>query len=491
MDHFAVLLVVIPLSGAFFVPIVGRESGRGYQVTLGTVLLTTLCAAALLMLTARGQAISYHLGNWLPPWGVEIRVDAFSASLSFFFSLVYVAVIAFSARDVPHELHPSALRWYWSLMLLLLAGLLGVGSAADLFNLFVFTEIYSLAACGIISVRDRMDSLEAALKYLLLSAVAAGCILLGISLIYMVTGHLNYSYLAAALPAATASSPRTVLAAVALLATGYALKSALFPLHMWLPDAHSSALSPASAVLSGLAVKAGIIALFQLFASVLSASPPVARALPIFFAVLAVGGMIFGALFAMTQVDLKRMLAYSTVVQVGYIYLAFSVLNPIALTGAILHIINHALLKAMLFLSAGLIIHRTGKRRIADLHGIARQMPLTMIAFTIGAMGMVGIPPSNGFVSKWHMVLGTLEAGQPLAAGVILLSSLFSALYYFPLVTAGWFGSPSAQAPAGSEGPPGMLWPVLGLAAACLLLGIIPGTIVNLLSEAAKGLLGY
>ncbi len=490
MDHLAVLLTVIPLSGAFFVPMFGREGDRGYRVALGTVLLTTACAAALLVITGRGQAISYYVGNWAPPWGIEIRVDAFSAFLSFSFSLVYLAVIAYSARDVSHELNPAALRWYWSLMLLLLAGLLGVSSAADLFNLFVFTEIYSLAACGIISVRDRMDSLEAALKYLLLSAVAAGCILLGISLIYMVTGHLNYAHLATALPAAVATSPRTVLAAVALLATGFGLKSALFPLHMWLPDAHSSALSPASAVLSGIAVKAGIIALFRLFASVLSASPAVVRAMPTFLAVLAVGGMIFGALFAMTQTDLKRMLAYSTVVQVGYIYLAFSVLNPVALTGAILHIVNHALLKGMLFLSAGLIIHRTGKRRIADLQGIGREMPLTMIALTIGAMGMVGIPLTNGFVSKWHMVLGSLEAGQPLAAGVILLSSLFSALYYFPLVIAGWFGNPAAPAPARPEAPPSMLWPVLGLGAVSLILGIVPEPVVNVLGEAAKHLLG-
>ncbi|HCC32528.1 MAG TPA: monovalent cation/H+ antiporter subunit D family protein [Clostridiales bacterium] len=490
MDHLAVLLVVIPLSGAFFVPVFGRQGGRGYRIALGTVLLTTGCAAALLIITARGQAISYLVGDWPPPWGVELRVDAFSAFLSFFFSLIYVAVIAFSARDVPHDLNPAALRWYWSLMLLLLAGLLGVASAADLFNLFVFTEIYSLAACGIISVRDRMDSLEAALKYLLLSAVAAGCILLGISLIYMVTGHLNYAYLATALPDVAAGYPRTVLAAVALLATGYGMKSALFPLHIWLPDAHSSALSPASAVLSGLAVKAGIIALFRLFASVLSASPAVVRAMPAFLGVLAVGGMIFGALFAMTQTDLKRMLAYSTVVQIGYIYLAFSVLNPVALTGAILHIVNHALLKGMLFLSAGLIIHRTGKRRIADLHGIARQMPLTMIAFTIGAMGMVGIPLTNGFVSKWYMVLGTLEAGQPLAAVVILLSSLLSALYYFPLVIAGWFGSPPAPGQARPEGPPSMLWPVLGMGAACLILGVIPGPVISVLGEAARVLLG-
>jgi multicomponent Na+:H+ antiporter subunit D len=268
------------------------------------------------------------------------------------------------------------------------------------------------------------------------------------------------------------------------------LKSALFPLHMWLPDAHSSALSPASAVLSGMAVKAGIIALFRLFASVLSASPAVVRAMPAFLGVLAVGGMIFGALFAMTQTDLKRMLAYSTVVQIGYIYLAFSVLNPVALTGAILHIVNHALLKGMLFLSAGLIIHRTGKRRIADLHGIARQMPLTMIAFTVGAMGMVGIPLTNGFVSKWHMVLGSMEAGHPLAAAVILLSSLFSALYYFPLVIAGWFGSPPAAEEASPEGPPSMLWPVLGLGTASLILGVMPGPAIQVLGEAARVLLG-
>ncbi|HSW10704.1 MAG TPA: proton-conducting transporter membrane subunit [Bacillota bacterium] len=490
MDHLAVLLVVIPLSGAFLVPMIGRQGARGYRIALGTVLLTAACATTLLIITARGQAISYFVGDWRPPWGIELRVDAFSSFLSFFFSWIYVAVITFSARDVTHDLNPAALRWYWSLMLLLLAGLLGVGSAADLFNLFVFTEIYSLAACGIISVRDRMDSLEAALKYLLLSAVAAGCILLGISLIYMVTGHLNYGYLATALPAAAAASPRTVLAAVALLATGYAMKSALFPLHIWLPDAHSSALSPASAVLSGLAVKAGIIALFRLFASVLSASPAVVRAMPAFLGVLAVGGMIFGALFAMTQTDLKRMLAYSTVVQIGYIYLAFSVLNPVALTGAILHIVNHALLKGMLFLSAGLIIHRTGKRRIADLQGIARQMPLTMTAFTIGAMGMVGIPLTNGFVSKWYMVLGTLEAGQPAAAVVILLSSLLSALYYFPLVIAGWFGSPPAPEPAQPEGPPSMLWPVLGLGTACLILGVIPGPAIRVLGAAARVLLG-
>ncbi|MDQ7793753.1 MAG: proton-conducting transporter membrane subunit [bacterium] len=489
LKHLPVLLTVMPLAGAFLVPVFGR-SGRGHRMALVTVAVTLLAAVTMLGITAGGEVLRYRVGDWPPPWGIELRVDALGALLASFFALVYLAVTIFAGRDIPGELNPASVHWYWSLLLLLLAGINGVVTAHDLFNLFVFTEVFSLAACGIISIRDRLDSLEAAIKYLILSAVAAGCILLGIALVYMVTGHLNLSYLAAELPMAARLYPKNVLAMVALLTTGFALKSALFPLHVWLPDAHSSAPSPSSALLSGLVVKVGIVALIRLFTTVFTGPVIAALPVPVFMIVMAVGGIIFGALFAMTQRDLKRMLAYSTVTQVGYIYLGFGLLNETALTGALLHIINHALLKSMLFMCAGLFIHRTGKRRIADMAGLARHMPLTMSCFTIGAMAMVGIPVTNGFVSKWHLVLGTLHGGQPLLAGVILLSSLLSSIYYFPVVVAGWFGHPASPPPPGPEGPPSMVWPIVALASLCLILGVWPHLPLRLLGDVARTLLG-
>ncbi len=490
MRHLPILLTVVPLTGAFLVPVLGRRPDRAYRLALLSVLLVLACAAGLLAMTGSGQTLQYYVGDWPPPWGIEVRVDALGAMLATFFAFVYLMVVLYAGSSVRAELGPAAQFWYWSLLLLLLAGINGVLTARDLFNLFVFTEIASLSACAIISVRDRLDSMEAALKYLILSAVAGGCILLGVALLYMVTGQLHLDHLGAALPAAAGSYPRVLLAALALLVSGFALKSALFPLHVWLPDAHSSAPSPSSAILSGLVVKLGIVALVRLFFVVFDWRRLVTLPLPTMVMAMGALGIVLGALFAMGQRDLKRMLAYSTVVQVGYIYFGLALLDEIALTGALMHVVNHALLKSMLFLCVGLIISRTGERSTAAMAGLARSMPLTVASFTVGAAAMVGIPLTNGFVSKWYMVLGTLNSGRPAMVAVILVSSLLSALYYFPLVVSAYFGRPASPQAEGPEGPPAMVWPVVGLAAVCLVLGIWPELPLRLLGGVARVMLG-
>jgi len=491
VNHLPALVIVLPLVFAFLLPLFDRwRRGWCTPAALGVLAFSFAASLAMAWQVVSEGPFYYQMGNWPPPWGIELYVDYLAAFTAVTMTGVSLVVLVYASKDLLHELKPSLLGWYYTLYLLLIASMVGMALTNDIFNLFVFVEICAIAACGIISIKATKECLEASFKYLVLSALGSGCLLLAIALLYMVTGQLNFNFIARALPEAMQLYPNNILAALALLLVGMGVKAALFPLHVWLPDAHSSAPSPSSAVLSGLVIKIYAVALlkllYQVFPPSIFVDTPVLTIL-LWMSALAI---IIGSMFAIVQEDIKKMLAYSSVAQIGYVFMGFAILDQSALTGGILHVFNHALMKAMLFLAAGAFIYSTGVRRLSDLKGIGHTMPIPAAAFTIGALAMVGIPLTNGFISKWYLVLGALHGGQPFYAAVILLSSLLNGIYYLPIIVNAFFGQPEGRVAEPQRLPRRMQVPLVVLGFGCLLFGVFPSLVLGLASRASQALLG-
>lgn len=482
MVHAPVLVVVTLLSAAFVVPLLYRKPQVAQVIFLVAVALAAVLSVRLALLVLREGSISYYLGGWLPPFGIEVVADAFSAYASLIIALIALPIayfVVFAPREV------AAPCSYMALILLLLAAMHGMVLAGDLFNLYVFIEICSLCAISIIAVKGTRDSIEASFRYLVLSVLGSGGILFAIALIFMISGHLNMGYIKEALQITASLYPLNLLAALSFLFVGFAVKAAIFPLHIWLPEAHSTAPTASSALLSGLVVKAYLIAFIRIIYMVLGTELFLALPLRPIFLVLASCAILVGSAFAIVQNNIKRMLAYSTVAQMGYIVLGFGLFSQRALEGSTLHILNHAITKSLLFLSAGVIIKQSGTNRLSELKGMGRKMPFTFVVFTIGAFSMVGIPGFAGFVSKLYLALGALDIGQIIFAVLILISSLLNATYYLPIVVNAFFGQGEASTRQGSDPKLSVMAPLLVFASAVIVMGLFPSVVMPLVRQAA------
>lgn len=480
----ACLTAVVPSKGT------GLPGGLALAAHFLALVLTGYLTWAVL----RFGELRYSLGGWLTPWGIEFLVTRLSVFLLITILSVSTLILVFSLTDLRHEIETRLLGGYYTLYLLLVGALVTLCVTNDLFNMFVLMEVAAIGACGIIAVKGGPDCTEASLKYLILSCLGTGGILLATALIYKLTGHLNIDYIAEGMQTALSEYPINSMVALALFSVGFIVKAALFPLHVWLPDAHSSAPSPSSALLSGLVIKVYAVLYLRILVSVYP--PRVFLVLPVseLILILASISIIAGSLYAMAQTDIKRMLAYSSIAQIGYVFLGIGLMHETGLTGGLLHIFNHAMMKSMLFLSVGAIIYCTGIRNIKDMKGIGLQMPLAMSAFTVGAMAMVGIPATNGFISKLYLAMGTVEAGRPFYLGVILLSSLLNGIYYFPIVIGAFFGQRDAEswpeAPCNcTRLPLTMGVPLFVLAVGCVFFGIFPRHMLGLVEGAVAVML--
>jgi len=487
-QHFPALIIAILFSIAFLSPILYRWARKASAPALLVSLsLALVMAISLLIQVHQGGEIYYHMGGWEPPYGVEFKVDYFRAYMLLVVLAVSLWIMVYALKDLQHELKIGMLGWYYSLYALLVGSMAGIAMTNDLFNLFVLMEICAISACAIISIKEDRACLEASFKYLILSAMGTGCFLLGVAMLYMVTGQFNYDLVNQALPVAVEQYPNNMFAASALFIVAFGTKAALFPLHVWLPDAHASAPSPSSAMLSGIVIKIYAFALFIMFYQLFPR--PLLDSIPLNEIVLwlATAGIMFGSIFAMVQVDIKKMLAYSSIGQIGYVFLGIGLDDTIALTGGFYHLLVHALMKSMLFMAAGVIIYSTGVRQIKQLAGVGQVLPVTMIAFTIGAASMIGIPGTGGLISKWYLALGALEIGRPFFVVIILASSLLNAVYYMPIVVNAFMYQEKFEHVA-KPVPRQMLIPLLFGVAAIIFFGVVPGPTLDLL-EYAIGLL--
>jgi len=348
-------------------------------------------------------------------------------------------------------------------------------------------EVATLSCVGLVSSQKRPQAAKAAFRYLILATIGSAFVLGGIGFIYIITGHLNMGFASQKLSDIWQNNPRVVWTAFSFMLVGFGVKSAVFPLHIWLPDAHSVAPAPASAVLSGLAVKGYLFCLLKVLYFVFG--PSLMQVYSV-HRILVLAGMIAivaGSILALAQSELKRRLAFSTVAQVGYIILGFGLVNTKGLAGSLFYLLSHAVIKSALFLSAGAIVNVTGKKHIKDLAGIGKKMPVTMAAFTISSLGLVGIPLLSGFIGKWNLLLGSLETENLLPVIVIIAGSVFCAAYLFPVIRIAYF-EPAPDNDLKDPGLPQKIALIL-LSIMIIVLGTVPGSVLELANRAAAELL--
>ncbi|MEW6244773.1 MAG: proton-conducting transporter membrane subunit [Bacillota bacterium] len=478
LKNLPVMVVVFLLIAGYMMPVVARWDRKKCAPFAALAMGFGVLGSVLLMNTviASGQPITYNLGGWIPPWGIAVRIDYAESFMLMLLTGVGAFILWYASGDIGSELGHKITGWYYTAFLLLLAAMLGMAMANDLFNLYVFMEVSGICACALVAAKGDREATEAALKYLLLATIGSGFVLFGIGMLYMLTGHLNLDFVAIQMRRVWVFYPTVTWVATSFFVVGFAVKSALFPLHIWLPDAHSSAPSPSSAVLSGLVVKIYAFALMKLlylvFSGLFTESFPVALAVRYILLVFSAMAILGGSLFALVQVDVKRLLAYSTVAQMGYIFLGIGLGSPAGLAAAMLHILNHAVMKSCLFLSAGSFIHVAGVRQVRDFTGLSKTMPWTSAAFSIAALSMIGFPPLAGFASKWYLSEGAMQSGEPVFVVLMVVSSFLNAWYYLPLV--GRIYSVGEDSGVKEDIPLSMRLPVVLLAACCVVLGLFP-----------------
>ena len=465
---------------------------RKHKTILATVsiLASIVFASTLSSQILSGNKITYHLGDWIGPLGISLVVDG----LSFFFSLIILGLgLLVIIYSIPERRYG---RTFYFLLLVSLSSMIGVIYTADIFNMYVFYELLSLAVYLLIAYPKTGVTLRASFNYLIMGGVGLSFFLLGIGFLYAMTGTLDIFHIAEKLPTAFNSSTLMVLMSFVLIATGMGIKIAVFPLYGWLPDAHSMAPSPVSALLSGVTVKIGIYCLIRMIYTVFSPEIFLLVTYNNILLVLGVVSLLFGASMALVQKDLKRLLAYSTINQLGIVLIGLGIGTELGLTGALFHVLNHAIMKSTLFFCAGIMIVETGRRDVEGLSGFSRKQPVITLAFVIASLGMIGIPPVNGFVSKWMICLAAVEAGYVVLVAIILMSSAIAAAYYFRVIQV-LFSSPLKQdsIPVHRGGQVihgGNLlshWSIYIFAAGCLLLGLLPALGISLVKPAVSLLL--
>ena len=462
------LQVVIPLVAAP-VCLLLRKPGYNWACALGVNWAVLVIGILQVRYVLAKGTLSYAIGAWAAPWGIEYRVDMAGALMVLVITAVGAMVMLFARRSIRHEIPAKLTGLFYTCYLLCLTGLLGIVVTGDAFNLFVFLEISSLSSYVLISLGRSRRALTAAYQYLVMGTIGATFILISVGLLYMMTGTLNMTDLSRHLTAV--ADTRTIQVAFAFMTVGVSIKLALFPLHLWLPNAYTFAPSVVSAFIAATATKVGVYVLLRFFFTVFGAEFSFdAMHVGVILGGLAVAAMLVASLVAVFQDDIKRMLAYSSIAQIGYIILGISQATVAGVTAGMLHLFNHALIKGALFLAMGCIFLRLGSVELRNMNGLARCMPLTMAAFVIGGLSLIGVPLTTGFISKWYLVSAVLDRGYWPLAVLVLLSSLTAVVYIWRVVEVAYFQA----APTGKvkEAPAAMLIPLWVLIGANLYFGI-------------------
>lgn len=395
--------------------------------------------------------ISYELGGWEAPWGIEYRIDKLNALLLLIISSMSTVILLAAQTSINKEIPADKQTLFYVLYLLSLTGMLGIVATGDAFNVFVFLEISSLSAYALIAQGKDRRALWASYQYLIMGTIGATFILIGIGLMYQMTGTLNMEDLAIRLPEVTQT--RTVFTAFAFVIVGVCLKLALFPLHLWLPNAYAYAPSIVTAFFAATATKVAIYLLIRFTYSIFGFSFSFTTLpLQLLFLVLGSLGIFVASIAAIYQKNVKHLFAYSSVAQIGYMIVGFSISTAAGLTATLLHLFNHALMKGALFLALGAVMYRIGSVQLRDFQGLGRDMPLTMAAIVGGGLSLIGVPLTVGFVSKWYLVLALLENGWWPVAILVLLGSLLAIAYVWRIVEMAYF-KPRAESDRPDGGP--------------------------------------
>ena len=485
IEHFPVLLIVIPLAAA---PIAVLLRNRIPALLLA--LTATWCSAgiavALLIRVLREGVIRYSMGGWAAPWGIEYRIDTLSAFMAVLVAGIAAVVLTYSPASMAREIPLTRHYLFLAVYLLCMTGLLGICVTGDLFNLFVFLEISALSSYILIAMGNRRRALTASFQYLVMGTIGATFILIGIGLLYMMTGTLNMMDMAQRL--GPVAGTRTVLVAFAFFTVGAAIKMALFPLHFWLPDAYTYAPSVVSAFLAGTATKVSVYILVRFVFTVYGVQFAFGEmSLNRLLMPLSLVAIYVPTIVAIFQKDVKRLLAYSSLAQIGYIVLGISLASQAGLTAGLTHIINHAMMKTALFLVLGCVMYSVGSTRLTDMRGLGRRMPVTMFFWVLGGLGLVGVPLTVGFVSKWILLRAILERGWWSIAALVLVSSVLALVYIWRVVEVAYFQEAPPESEA-REAPWAMLAPTALLIAATLFFGVFTSWTAGIAEQAAAEL---
>lgn len=491
--HLPILQVVAPL---ILAPVCALL--RNAKLAWAVAFVGSLAAlgAALSNLSAATAAapvpISYAIGDWPPPFGIEYRIDVVNAWVLVVVSTIAAVVSFFARTSVAHEIEARRVPLFYAAFLLCLAGLLGITATGDVFNVFVFLEISSLSAYALISLGADRRALTSAFRYLIMGSVGATFVVIGIGLLYVMTGTLNMADLAELLPGVRHTN--TVKVAYGFLAVGFCLKLALFPLHVWLPNAYTFAPSAVTAFMAATATKVAVYMLLRFFLTVFGAPFSFGiMGLDRVLAVLAAAAVLSMSLVAIFQTNVKRLLAYSSVAQIGYMILGLCLASVTGLTATLLHLFNHALMKGALFMALGCVAYRIGSVHVDAMAGLGKRMPWTMAAFVAGGLSLVGVPLTVGFVSKWYLVLAAVERGWWPAAVLVLVASIMALVYVWKVVESAYFrDAPHDEGgkPRPTEAPWGLLAPTWALVLLNVYFGIDAGRTAAVAERAAQVLLG-
>jgi multicomponent Na+:H+ antiporter subunit D len=485
--HLPALQVVVPLLAAPLTVLLRRRS-----VAFGIAWAASWAALAIaLLLWARVQhegVISYAIGNWPPPWGIEYRVDRLNAFVLVLVAGIAAVVLPYSRASIESEVAPQQHYLFYTMFLLCLTGMLGMAITGDAFNIFVFLEISSLSTYVLIALGRDRRALMASYRYLIMGTIGATFIVIGIGLLYLMTGTLNLADMGRRIAAVQGTRP--VLAALAFLTVGLSLKLALFPLHQWLPNAYTHAPSAVTALLAATATKVAVYVLLRFYLSVFGQSAVFQR-LPMqeVLVVLALAGMFGASAVAIFQRDLKRLFAYSSVGQIGYIILGLSFASKAGLTATIVHLFNHGVTKGAIFLLLGGVALVMGGTSLARIQGLGRRMPLVSFGIVVGGLSLIGVPGTAGFVSKWYLILAALEQGQWALVFLIVASSLLAVAYVWRFVEAAYFREPRSDIEPAAKVPLSMAVPAALLVAATVYFGLDTTFTVGSAAQAAAALL--
>ncbi|MDO6621003.1 MULTISPECIES: monovalent cation/H+ antiporter subunit D family protein [unclassified Shewanella] len=488
LAHLPVLQVVVPLMAAPLCWFLNR-SKLVWIFALLVCSATCINSIILLIEVMKSGTITYELGGWEAPWGIEYRIDKLNAFLLLIISTIGTVVLFAANTSIQKELDEDRHTLFYSLYLLSLTGMFGIVATGDAFNVFVFLEISSLSSYALIALGKDRRALWAAYQYLIMGTIGATFILIGIGMLYQMTGTLNMSDLAVRL--VDVGHTRTVFAAFAFLIVGICLKLALFPLHLWLPNAYAYAPSIVTAFLAATSTKVAVYLLIRFTFTVLGISFSFTT-LPLQSILMVLGliGVFAASITAIYQQNVKHILAYSSIAQVGYMIIGYSINTSTGIMATLLHLFNHALMKGALFLALGAVMYRIGSVQLKQFQGLGKQMPLTMSAIVIGGLSLIGVPLTVGFVSKWYLLIASVEAGMWPVAVLILLGSLLAIIYIWRIVEMAYFKPPLNGCETVKEAPWTFLAPIWALIFANIYFGIDTRLSVQVAQAASQSLFG-
>lgn len=437
LAHLPILQVVLPLMAAPACLLINKRSWV-WLFTFVVSLATLMISISLLRQVLTTGIIIYDLGGWDAPWGIEYRIDLLSSWVLLVVCIFNVLALVPAYKSVGRELDDDRQTYFYTLYMLCFAGLLGIVATGDAFNIFVFLEISSLATYALVALGRDRRALWAAYRYLVVGTIGASFILIGVGLLYISTGTLNIHDIASRVPELTNS--KVLLAAFIFILTGVCIKLALVPLHGWLPDSYTWAPSIVTVFLAATATKVALYLLirfvFTLFGWQFSLT---ILPLQTIFLTLGIFAVFAGSIFAIGQINLKKMFAWSSVAQIGYLVIGLGIGTVLGLQASLLHLFNHAFIKGALFMALASVMYQLGSTNLEDIRGLGKRMPWTMFAIVVACLSLIGVPLTAGFVSKWYLVLSAIDSGLIFVAILVVLGSLLTLVYCWRVVEQGYF----------------------------------------------------